>query len=133
MQEGGTCLAELTPSQREVPAGGAEVEFALTTSRADCAWRAYLRPGIGSVNPSESVGSAEVRVSVGGNPFNTPREAVLSVAGKAALVKQAAGSCNFAISPDRVAFPPARRLRATHDHGNRRELRLECRDLRFVD
>lgn len=106
LQEGGTCQAELAPVQRELPAEGGAVEFTLTTSRAECAWRAYLQPSMASLNFRESVGSAVIRVSVPANPFNTPREAVLSVAGKAALLKQAAGTCNFAISPERVAFPP---------------------------
>lgn len=97
-QSGVTCNYTVTPTSANASATGG-TDAVSVTSVAGCAWTATSAVSWMSVTSGASgSGSGSVSYSVAANPTTQSRSGVLTVAGQAVTITQAAG-CGYAISP----------------------------------
>ena len=93
--------------QTTISASGGTVTVRVTTNGAACSWSAssaapWIQPDQGT-----RVGSGTVVLTIGANPSGVGRRGSVTVAGRTVAISQAAGVCEFAVSPERVVLPGA--------------------------
>jgi len=93
-QAAGSCTATVTGPSSPIPGAGGTAAIQITASDVTCAWGVYGTPAWLSLSGSSSasgVGSALVPFTFTANPTTAQRQTVLSAAGQAVTITQAAG------------------------------------------
>ena len=97
-QAAAACTFSLTPTTASVAQAGGTSTLALATG-SGCAWTAAPGATWLASSPSGGTGSASLTVTAAANPTTVARSATLSVAGRVAIITQAAAPCSFDVSP----------------------------------
>jgi len=98
-QEGGSCMATVSPQVVDLPAAGGSARITFATSEESCEWMAAPSSRLQVAGSLGGRGSHTFDISLSPNPTNVAQVETLYVGGRTVQVRQAAGVCEAVVSP----------------------------------